>query len=164
MSLVSACELCYQAGTSKSRFEMPRDDDRNNRGRPPGRRGPPRGKGAFGGKGSFRDKRGAGDERPREPRKPGGRAFRKADGETSQGEGGTHRPAGKRFGGAKTRGREFGDKRPFGAKRPAGDKRRFGAKPGRGFGKAGNRPRRGFDRSDRAPSTEFARGDNAGAE
>jgi 23S rRNA pseudouridine2605 synthase len=140
---------------------MPRDDDRDRRGRPPGRGsgrgGPPRGKGSFG------DKRSARDERPREPRKPGGRAFRKAHGDASRSERGTDRPAGKRFGGVKSHERKFSDNRPFGNKRPAGDKRRFGAKPGGSVGTDRDRPGRAFDHSDRAPRKDFAGGKDAGA-
>src|SRR6202051_2796432 len=138
---------------------MPRDDDRNRRGRPPGggpgRSGPPRGKGAFG------DTRGRDDAGQRGPRKVGGRAFRKAHGDAPRSESRDDRAGGKRFSAAKSGERKFGDKRPFGDKRAAGGKRPFGSKPG-GFRKDGDRPQRAFDRSEGGPRKDFERGDNTG--
>jgi 23S rRNA pseudouridine2605 synthase len=140
MSLVSPCELCYQARNLKSRFYMPRDDDRKHGGRPPGRGpgrgGPPRGKRFAGG-----DKR-APDDRPREPRKIGGRAYRKAHGDAPRDAARDERTGGKRFGGGKPGERKFGDKRPY------------GSRPGGGFRKDGERPRRAFDRGDGRPRGE----------
>jgi 23S rRNA pseudouridine2605 synthase len=121
---------------------MARDDDRRRGGRPPGRGGrggPPRGKRFAGG-----DKR-APDDRPREPRKVGGRAYRKAHGDAPRDAGRDERAGGKRFGGGKPGERKFGDKRPY------------GSRPGGGFRKDGDRPRRAFDRGDGGPRGE--RGD-----
>src|SRR5437868_7326354 len=101
---------------------MARDDDRGRKGRPPGggpgRGGPPRGKGAFG------DKRGRDDAGSHGPRKVGGRAYRKAHDDAPRDGGRDSSAGGKRFGGAKSGERKFGDKRPAGGKRP------FGSKPG----------------------------------
>jgi len=121
---------------------MPRDDDRNRRGRPPGgaggRGGPPRGK-------RFdRDDKRSRDDGPRPPRKVGGRAYRKAHGDGPRGDARDDRGAGQRFGGAKS-----GER--------SGEKRRYGSKPGGGFRKDGERPRRASDRSERGARTE--RGD-----
>jgi 23S rRNA pseudouridine2605 synthase len=116
---------------------MPRDDDRNRRGRPPGHGGPR-------GKRFAADKRGRDDDGPRAPRKVGGRAYRKAHGDAPRNEGRDDRAGGKRFGGAKSSGR-------FGANRP------FGSKPGGGFRKEGDRPK--FDRSRDDRATRSAAGD-----